>query len=179
MLTRMRGMLEDENSTKRAQMMKQMQEENKRLALQKKQREQQWREDQERQNQLEIINVNNSDIMTENPNTTVSQLADHRYVPYHFKGLNPNQKDNIMQIRQQQVQEARDIKDAERQEELQWALQHEANRQLLTQNELALDEKKRQHIAEHKAQAKVDKIAKEQKWSNYYGDKDPLPQVQW
>lgn len=30
-----------------------------------------------------------SDIMTENPGTTVSKLAPHRYVPYHFKGLKP------------------------------------------------------------------------------------------
>jgi hypothetical protein len=39
----MRGMLEDEATQKRNAMMKQMQEENKRLALEKRQREQQWR----------------------------------------------------------------------------------------------------------------------------------------
>lgn len=54
-------------------------------------------------NQFEIANVNNSDIMTENPNTTKSQLAEHRYVPYHFKGLDPRQKENIMAERQSQV----------------------------------------------------------------------------
>ena len=36
-----------------------------------------------------------SDIMTENPGTTVSKLAPHRYVPYHFKGLNPDTKEAI------------------------------------------------------------------------------------
>ena len=38
-ITRMRGMLEDEATQKKAQMMKEMQEENKRLALEKKRRE--------------------------------------------------------------------------------------------------------------------------------------------
>lgn len=44
-LNRMRGMLEDENNQKRAQMMKEMQEENKRLAREKRDRERQWKND--------------------------------------------------------------------------------------------------------------------------------------
>lgn len=71
-------------------MMKQMQIENQRLAQEKRDKERQWKEEQERKNQFEIANVNNSDIMTENPMTTTSQLAAHRYVPYHFKGLRPD-----------------------------------------------------------------------------------------
>ena len=42
-LTRMRGMLEDENTAKRNQALKEMQAYNKMLALQKKQREEAWR----------------------------------------------------------------------------------------------------------------------------------------
>lgn len=38
-------------------------------------------------NQNEIYRTNMSDIMTENEKTTTSQLAPHRFVPYHFKGL--------------------------------------------------------------------------------------------
>lgn len=57
-LNRMRGMLEDEMTAKRAQKMKEIQEENKRLALEKKQRENKWRADQERLNQLEITDPN-------------------------------------------------------------------------------------------------------------------------
>lgn len=72
MLNRMRGMLEDENAQKRARMMKELQEENKRLAQQKRDKEAAWRQDQERKNQFEIANSNNSDIMTENPGTTIS-----------------------------------------------------------------------------------------------------------
>ena len=43
MLNRMRGMLEDENNQKRAQMMKALQEENKRLAREKRDKDQSWR----------------------------------------------------------------------------------------------------------------------------------------
>ena len=68
----MRGMLEDENNQKRATMMKELQEENKRLAKEKRDRENQWKNQQQRQNQFEITNANNSDLMTENANTTQS-----------------------------------------------------------------------------------------------------------
>ena len=53
-LTRMRGMLEDENTRKRAEMMRQIQEENQRLALEKKNRDTNWKQDQENRNQAEI-----------------------------------------------------------------------------------------------------------------------------
>lgn len=46
----MRGMLEDEMNNKRANMMKEMQEENKRLALEKRQREEAWKNHQESTN---------------------------------------------------------------------------------------------------------------------------------
>ena len=82
-------MLEDEMTQKRNAMMKQMQEENKRLAKEKRDREQQWRQDQERKNQFEIANVNSSDLMTENPAATKSVINGNRFIPYNFKGLTP------------------------------------------------------------------------------------------
>lgn len=54
----MRGMLEDEMSAKRAAKLKEIQQENKRLALEKKQREAKWRENQESLNQNEITDPN-------------------------------------------------------------------------------------------------------------------------
>ena len=50
-ITRMRGMLQDESSQKKAAQLKALQEENKRIAQQKRDREQAWREEQQRQNQ--------------------------------------------------------------------------------------------------------------------------------
>ena len=44
----------------------------------------------------EIQRTNMSDIMTENFETTKSQLAAHRFVPYHFKGLRKDQIEDIV-----------------------------------------------------------------------------------
>ena len=62
----MRGMLEDEMSVKRAAMQKEMQQENKRLALEKKQREQRWSHDQQRMNHSEINDPNGNWTLTTN-----------------------------------------------------------------------------------------------------------------
>ena len=42
-----------------------------------------------------------SDFMTENPMTTHSQLDKSRYVPYHFKGLDPKTVEQIEATRAQ------------------------------------------------------------------------------
>lgn len=57
-MNRMRGMLEDEMTQKRNEKLKQMQEENKRIALEKKQRELKWKIEQENLNQKEINDPN-------------------------------------------------------------------------------------------------------------------------
>lgn len=116
-LNRMRGMLEDEMTSKRNKMMKDLQEENKRLALEKKTKETTWRVGQQTQNRFEISNVDGSDLMTENPATTQSMHATHRYVPYHFKGLTPEQKASIEAERQQQVRDGRAQKAQNEEEE--------------------------------------------------------------
>lgn len=54
----MRGMLEDEMSAKRAGKNKEIQMENKRLALEKKQREQRWSQEQQHLNKMEITDPN-------------------------------------------------------------------------------------------------------------------------
>lgn len=126
-ITRMRGMLEDEATMKKKQMMKDLQDYNKRLADEKRQRESNWRNNQEEQNQFEISRTNMSDIMTENAQTTMSQLAPHRYVPYHFKGLRPDQINDIKHQREQQVVDKKLARKNEQSEEYQWAVQNLAN----------------------------------------------------
>lgn len=99
-----------------------MAEYNKKLAADKKAREEKWRMEQEASNQAEIYRTNMSDIMTENESTTKSQLAPHRFVPYHFKGLTKAQQDEIMAQREQQVVDAKLAKKNENSEEYQWAV---------------------------------------------------------
>ena len=63
-----------------------------------------------------------SDFMTENPMTTTSQLSKHRYVPYHFKGLKPEQIDTINATRLQQTKDNKAIIKNANSEEYGWAV---------------------------------------------------------
>jgi hypothetical protein len=82
-----------------------------------------------------------SDIMTENAATTQSQLAPHRYVPYHFKGLRPAQVDEINATRAQQVEDNKANRKNLNTEEYAWAVQNLANTQHKLNNELELEDK--------------------------------------
>ena len=50
---------------------------------------------------MEVNYTLNHDFMTENPQTEKSMLADHRVKPYHFKGLNAQQRGDILHERDQ------------------------------------------------------------------------------
>ena len=139
----MRGLLEDEMTSKKNQQLKEMQAYNQDLAEQKKARESDWSNNQEDMNQHEIARTNMTDFMTENPMTTTSQLAKHRYVPYHFKGLKPSQVDEINATRTQQVKDNKAIKKNLNTEEYNWAVQNVANTQHFLNNELDLEAKQK------------------------------------
>ena len=64
-ITRMRGMLQDESSDKKSAQLKALQEENKRIAQQKRDREAAWKRENERQNQIELANTVNHGLPTE------------------------------------------------------------------------------------------------------------------
>ena len=63
-----------------------------------------------------------SDIMQENFATTKSQLAPHRFVPYHFKGLRKEQIEDIVAQRDQQIVDAKQSQKNQNSEEYQWAV---------------------------------------------------------
>ena len=133
--------MEDDITMRKNQQLKELAQYNQQLAMDKKSREKKWNMDQEESNQSEIYRTNMSDIMTENEHTTKSQLAPHRFVPYHFKGLTKVQQDNIMAEREQQVVDAKLAKKNENTEEYQWAVQNLANTQHFLNNEIDLKEK--------------------------------------
>ena len=118
-----------------------------------------------------------SDFMTENPMTTTSQLAKHRYVPYHFKGLKPESIDQIKATQAQQVKDNKAINKNLAAEEQAWAVQNLANTQHFLNNEVDLQNKQDQMTKEHSDQALVDKVAKDERWPNMYGDLNPQPDV--
>lgn len=148
------------------------------LAQQKKDREKAWADGQEDMNQKEIARTNMSDFMTENPMTTTSQLAKHRYVPYHFKGLKPNSIDEIKATQAQQVKDNKNISKSEKAEEHSWAVQNLANTQHFLNNEVDLANKHSQMVKEHSEAAEAERVAKAARWPNMYGDLNPQPDVQ-
>ena len=99
------------------------------LAQEKRDRESNWFRDQQSQNAAEIQRTNMSDIMQENFTTTKSQLAPHRFVPYHFKGLRKEQIEDIVAQRDQQIVETNTAKKNACSEEYQWAVQNLSNTQ--------------------------------------------------
>ena len=72
----MRGMLEDENATRKANYAKQIQEENKRMAREKRDREQAWKNDQESNNQAEVTLTSHNEVLE--PNGTIRRTDFHR-----------------------------------------------------------------------------------------------------
>ena len=120
-----------------------MKEYNHRLAQEKRDRETNWKNNQESQNAHEIHRTNMSDIMTENEMTTTSQLAPHRFVPYHFKGLRKDQVDDILAQREQQTVDNKIQRQNENSEEYQWAVQNLTNNQHFLNNEQELEAKEK------------------------------------
>lgn len=62
----MRGMLEDEANARKAAYAKQMMEENKRMAREKRDRENAWKNDQESNNQAEVTLTNHNEVLENN-----------------------------------------------------------------------------------------------------------------
>lgn len=65
-ILRMRGMLEDEGQARKNAYAKQMMEENKQMARQKREREEAWRNDQEGNNQAEVTLTNHNEVLENN-----------------------------------------------------------------------------------------------------------------
>ena len=96
---------------------------NKILIQQKKDRDINQHKDWENAEKVEVEFTNNTDFMTENPQTEVSMLGDHRVKPYHFKGFNQGQIDQVNLERQMQLREQQLMKDQKVDEDKMYAMQ--------------------------------------------------------
>lgn len=111
--------------------------------------------------------------MTENFTTTKSMLADHRFKPYHFKGLRQDQIDGIMSERAQQVKEAEMKREMAQEEERLWALQAEHNRRLQVIADMKMKRAGRTvDMACREMQSQQATQAREF-WKDPYGEKQP------
>jgi len=120
----------------------------------------------------EINSQLTSDFLTENRNTTVSSIAPHRYLKYHFKGLPEEQLLNIRdeQIRQAASKAQRNMN--EKEEEQNWDLVQEAVRRNLVAGEREVFRRKqelaRQVAEEQRRQAEEARIRKDVLYKQVY-----------
>ena len=118
-----------------------------------------------------MVASENDPFLNEHLNTTKHQLGDHRYNPYHFKGLREDHKDKINHELQLQVQEADLKKKQDKEEERLWAMQSEHLRKLQVKQDRLLKRNNRDMeeaaLTHQKDQDKENKI----RWKDPYGDR--------
>jgi len=129
-----KGLEEDFHSNKKVAQ-KAYSEANKTLAQEKvdKDRVAVKKEDLDKQTHLEYNTGH--DFYTENTDTCQSQLAPHRVIPYHWKGMNEYQRKDILNEQEKQRKEADNIKKLKQEEERLYALQAEHQRKMQIQME--------------------------------------------
>ena len=113
----------------------------------------------------EIKNQISSNTLTENRATTISCIAPHRYIKYHFKGLDPEQVRSIREEQIRQANEKANQKKMEQEEDQNWDLVQEAVRRNLIAGEREVFRRKqeiaRQVADEQRRQAEEARKRKE------------------
>jgi len=134
-LNDMRKGLEDDHSTKQKVVKKAYSEANRVLAQEKVDNDfnHKVNEDQANKNHLDYNTTNK--FCTEDTQTCQSQLAPHRVIPYHFKGMNEHQRKEILTEQEKQRKEAERIKNLQKEEERLYAMQAEHQRKMQIQME--------------------------------------------
>ncbi|XP_041111360.1 RIB43A-like with coiled-coils protein 2 isoform X1 [Polyodon spathula] len=81
------------------------------------------KQQEEEDNLVEISNLIQGDLLSENPDQAVSVFGPHRVVPDRWKGMRPEQLKEITHFQQQQVQENMRSKERELLYDLEWKQQ--------------------------------------------------------
>ena len=118
---KMLSMTQSEHNRLRLDNEKDTQNVNRILMQEKKDKDQAAHDIRKAAEATEINHTNNTDFMTENPQTEVSMLAPHRVKPYHFKGFNDERKEAVMFERSVQMKEQTMMKNQEKAEEQAYA----------------------------------------------------------
>lgn len=84
-----------------------------------------------------------SDFFTENPNTCTNNLQPHRYLKYHWKGMDSDQLGQIRLDQLRQMADKKSKEDAEKEEEKLWAMQEEQNRKQLLKVQREFDRQRK------------------------------------
>ncbi len=162
---------QQEEEAKRKAMEKAMMDENQVISKTKKDHEKYTGHRNLKGDNYDLDAANNDPFLNEHFDTTKHHLGDHRYNPYHFKGLREDHKEQINTELQRQIEEADIKKKQEKDEERLWALQAEHLRKLQIKNDRLLKKNNRDMetaaLAHQTDQNKENKI----KWKDPYGDR--------
>ena len=146
-------------------------DENKALSKQKKDHEAYLAMRNRQGDDLDLGASDQDPFLNEHFNTTSHQLGDHRYNPYHFKGLRDDHKQQINHELQLQLQEAEMKKKQDKEEERLYAIQAEHLRKLQIKQDRLLKKNLREMeeaaLSHQLDQNKENKI----KWKDPYGDR--------
>jgi len=134
-LNGMRKDLEEDFTWKKKTMQKAYMETNRTLAKQKYDADKTTKEGETLAKQQHLEYNSQHDFYTENPETCQSQLAKHRVIPYHWKGMNGHQRTEILNEQEKQRKEADNIKKMKEEEERLYAIQAEHQRKMQIQME--------------------------------------------
>jgi len=134
-LNGMRKALEEDHQYRQKTMQKAYMENNRTSAQEKadKDRMAKLREEADKKQHMDYNTAH--DFYTENTATCQSQLAPHRVIPYHWKGMNEHQRSEIMHEQDKQKKETQNIKKLRQEEERLYALQAEHQRKMQIQME--------------------------------------------
>lgn len=164
---------EKQHHADRRAMAEAMKDYNQQLAREKKDADNKWRTDQLMQDAHEQQYTLTHDFMTENPLTEKSALADHRVKPYHFKGLNAEQKAAIMHERAQQIKEHEIQKKNKQEEDRLWALQQEHLRRQQVLKDREMKKQSRLVAAGTRSTQEQQHSVAQEFWKDPYDQKGP------
>ena len=162
---------QQEEEDRRKAMAKSMMDENLVISKSKKDREKFLAERNLAKDKYDLEASENDPFLNEHFGTTQHQLGEHRYNPYHFKGLKDEHIIKAKTELQRQMEEAELKKKQDKEEERLWALQAEHLRKLQIKEDRLLKKNLRDMetaaLNHQKDQNKENKI----KWKDPYGDR--------
>ncbi|ERE86481.1 RIB43A-like with coiled-coils protein 2 [Cricetulus griseus] len=93
---------------------------NKNQAMELAERKRQEKQQEQEDNMTEISNLLHSDLLTESSQQATSSFGPHQVVLYRWKGMSPEQLEEIRYTQKQQIQEKLRLQEEERQRNMDW-----------------------------------------------------------
>lgn len=137
----------------------------------KKERDAKERAHQMYMDSNEIGYTTNSDFMTENPDTCASVMSPYRVKKDHWKGMSPEQRQDILDTRKAQVYDKKRKDEMDKEAERLWAEQEEEKRLMLIRQTLEKQRRERDMNDALREKHIAQMNEKNAKWTNFYGEK--------